>query len=75
MTSSSFTLAGHVFTAELPASSADPQVWTITVAKGDVIVRTETIPLMYRPVFGPDVGDVASRDARIEEIIKELGLE
>jgi hypothetical protein len=70
-----FDLADHTFTCYLPSSDAEDQVWTIIVTKHGETVRRETIPLMYRPVWGPDVGDCAARDARVEEIIKELGLE
>ncbi len=70
-----FTLAGHAFACYLPDGPSDPQVWTIVVSEDGKEVRRETIPLLYEPRFGPDVGDVAARDARIEEIIKEFGLE
>ena len=70
-----FTIANHVFTCFLPTSDEDEQVWTITVTKDGQEVRRETLPLLYRPIFGPDVADCAFRDERIEQIIKELGLE
>ncbi len=70
-----FTLADHVFTCFLPRSDNDPRVWTVIVTKDGREVRREEIPLAYRPIFGPDVSDVATRDARVEEIIKELGLQ
>lgn len=70
-----FTLAGHVFACFLPNSDSDLQVWTITVTKAGQEVHREEIPLTHRPIFGPDVSDIDTRDARIEEIIKELGLD
>jgi hypothetical protein len=71
---SRFELAGHVFTASLPDSDAEAQIFAIRVLRGDVEIRNEAIPLLYPPVFGPDVSDVRALDERVEEIIKELGL-
>ncbi len=70
-----FVLADHHFACFLPDGPDEPQVWTIVVTKDGREVRRETVPLMYEPRFGPDVGDCAARDERVEEIIKELGLE
>lgn len=70
-----FELSGYHFACYLPTSSTDEHVWTITVTKEDVEIRRDTIRLLHAPVFGPDVEDVVARDARIEEIIKEMGLE
>jgi hypothetical protein len=70
-----FTIAGHIFACYLPDTSRDPQVWTIVVTKDGQEIRRETIPLNHEPRFGPDFEDVAYRDTRIEDIIKELGLE
>ena len=70
-----FPLADHVFECFLPVSPADPQVWTITVTKDGWEIRREIVPLMYEPRFGPGIGDCATRDARTEETIKELGLD
>jgi len=70
-----FDLSGYHFACYLPRSDEDEQVWTIVITQGDKEVRREKIPLSYRPIFGPDISDMAERDARIEEIIKEMGLE
>ena len=70
-----FDIADHHFTAALPGSDTDDQVWTIVVTKLGEEVRRETIPLNYRPTYGPDVSDVDALNERIEEIVKELGLE
>ena len=69
-----FTLADHIFTCFLPSSDDEESVWTITVTKDGRELRRETLPLLYRPIFGPDIEDCAVLDERIEEIIKELGL-
>jgi len=70
-----FDIGEHHFTASLPDSDTESQDWTIVVTKHGEEVRRETIPLTYRPRFGPDVGDVGELNGRIEEIIKELGIE
>ncbi len=70
-----FTLADHTFARFLPDSSTDDQVWTIVVTTDGQEIRRDTIPLLYRPTFGPDVSDMAACDERVEEIIKDLGLE
>ncbi len=70
-----FDLSGYHFACYLPSSDRSEQVWTIIVTKGDEEVRRDKVSLLYAPRFGPDVGDVAARDARVEEIIKEMGLE
>jgi hypothetical protein len=71
----SFTLNGYTFTRFLPTSANEPCEWRITITKDGDEVRCETVPIMYPPRFGPDVADVAQCDARVEEIIKEMGLE
>ena len=70
-----FDLAGHHFACYLPTSSAGPVAWTVLITLEGVEIRRETIPMFYAPTFGPDAGDVAAMNARVEEIIGELGLE
>lgn len=72
---SRFELKGHVFVAYLPSSREEPKVFTLVVSKEGQEVRRETVPLLYEPVFGPDVGDVAALNERVEEVVRELGLE
>jgi hypothetical protein len=71
---SRFELDGYTFIASLPDKYVDEQVFTICVMRGDATIRSETIPLIHEPIFGPDVDDVASLNGRVEEIITELGL-
>jgi hypothetical protein len=72
-----FGLAGHLFVAFLPNSDQEPLEFTLVVTKTDdgTEVRREHIPLNYAPIFGPDAGDVAMLNERVEAIIRELGLE
>jgi hypothetical protein len=70
-----FTLNGYVFTRFLPSSANERCEWLITVTRDGTEVRRETVSIVYAPIFGPDVEDVARCDARVEEIIKDMGLE
>lgn len=70
-----FDLDGHSFACFLPLSDADPLEWTITVTKDGVVVRTDKVAMTYPPIFGVDVGDLATRDAHVEIMIRELGLQ
>jgi hypothetical protein len=70
-----FDLSGYHFACYLPASDDDEQVWTIIVTQGDKEIRRDTVKLTHAPRFGPAMDDIAARDIRVEEIIKEMGLE
>lgn len=72
---SRFELTGHTFIASLPANDQEAQVFTISVLKDGTEIRRETVPLLYRPIYGPDAGDVVTLNVKVEEIIAELGLE
>lgn len=72
-----FTLpTGHEFVASMPSSDAQDRSWLLTVtdASGGTAFYGH-VPMVYAPRFGPDVADVAALNARIEEVIIELGLE
>jgi hypothetical protein len=71
---SRFELGGYTFTASLPDSAAEAQVFAIRVLRGAAEIRSETLPLIHPPIFGPDADDVAALNERVEEIIAELGL-
>jgi hypothetical protein len=71
---SRFERGGDTFIASLPDSAAEAQVFAICVMRGDRVIRSETVPLIHQPIFGPDVGDVAALEERVEEIVTELGL-
>ena len=70
-----FDLNDYHFERFLPSSDTEEQAWTIVVTKDDQEVYREVIPLFYRPIFGPDVEDLAECDDRIEEIIIKLNVE
>ena len=71
---SRFELGGDTLIASLRDSAAEAQVFAICVTRGDRVIRSETVPLIHQPIFGPDVGDVAALEERVDEIITELGL-
>lgn len=64
-----FTIKDYKFTAHYTDK------WIIEVSKDNVSVFHEELRMLYEPVFGADVSDVANLNARIEEIIIEMGLE
>lgn len=70
-----FDLDGHHFQVLWPENSSEPTEWTIIVTRDAVEVRRETLRMTYAPRFGADVGDVNALNARVEEIIQELGLQ
>jgi len=71
---SRFERGGDTFIASLPDSAAEAQVFAICVMRGDRVIRSETVPRIHQPIFGPDVGDIAALEERVDEIITELGL-
>ena len=70
-----FELKGHTFIAYLPSDDTEEQVFTISVLKDGTELHRETVALFHRPIFGPDVEDVATLNEKVEEIIADLGLE
>jgi allophanate hydrolase subunit 1 len=73
--SGEFDLGDYHFACYMPSSNQEVCEWTIRVTKENELIIEETIPMVYEPIFGPDEEDVIARDTRVEEIIKELGLE
>lgn len=72
---SRFELKGHTFVAYLPSDDTEESVFSISVLKDGAELRREKIALFHRPIFGPDVEDVAMLNEKVEEIIADLGLE
>lgn len=70
-----FELKGHSFVAYLPSDDAEESVFTLSVVSDGTELRREKIALFHRPIFGPDVEDVAMLNEKVEEIIADLGLE
>lgn len=70
-----FDLNNYKFTAEFPSTDEENLEWKITIKKDDKVVHEHVVPMIYKPIFGPDVGDVEALNAFIEKIIKDLGIE
>lgn len=71
-----FDLEGYHFNAEYGDNQQGHPHWFLTVSdqKGGAR-RCLEIPMVYTPTFGPDVDDVATLNEKVENVIKELGLE
>lgn len=74
-----FTEDGWHVKAYAPATGDQPTRWTVAFHKTDSSgsiedspQRVEHIPMLYRPVFGFDVGDVAALEARVDEVLREI---
>jgi hypothetical protein len=72
---SEYDLGGWHFEATWPESDTDPLEWVLTATKDGESAIERHIPMDYRPIFGPDVGDVQSLEEALNVLIKELGLE
>lgn len=68
----SFEERGYRLEAKLPSSSEDPMEWELTAYKDGSVVKELRIPLLYPPVFGPDVEDIAELEAKTDELMKQL---
>ena len=75
----SFRENGYLIKAFMPNSPSQPQQWTIEVyrtTEGQVEapapLRVEVLPMSYEPLFGPDVGDVATLEKKADELLKAL---
>lgn len=72
---SRFDLKDHTFVANMPSDSTEESVFMIAVSKGVAEIRREEVRLFHRPLFGPDVDDVASLSEKVEQIIANMELE
>jgi hypothetical protein len=69
-----FSENGYKVEAYMPRTSAQPRQWTIKVYNegDDEALRIETVPMLYEPVFGPDVEDKAALEERVDSLMREL---
>lgn len=71
-----FILNDHLFQSSYYADDElENRHWETKVSKNNEIIKKLNIPMMYNPIFGPDVEDVARLEEETEKIIQELGLE
>lgn len=58
--------------AYLPSSDNDHLEWIIRAYKKNKLVREIKVPIIHRPIFGPDIEDVATLEEKTEEFINSL---
>lgn len=68
-----FMVGQATVTAYLPDQA--PDNWTVTIEREGEDTVTETLPMDYAPVFGPDVSDVAALNEFVEVLISKYELE
>jgi hypothetical protein len=64
-----------LYEAFLPEHDRDPQEWLLRAVRRGHVVAERHVPLVWRPTFGPDGGDVAALEAALESLIADLGTE
>lgn len=68
----SFEENGYTVTAYMPSEEKDPLEWYVEIKQGDEIVKQENIAMMFAPLFGPDVCDVAKLEEITDKLLREL---
>lgn len=74
MMTGQFDLEDWHFEKFEPGSDSEPREVHIVATNGTQ-TRRWTVPLFHPNIFGLDVEDAESVNAKVEEAIKELGLE
>jgi hypothetical protein len=64
-----------LYEAFLPEHDLDPQEWLLRAVRRGHVVAERRVPLVWRPTFGPDGGDIAALEAALESLIADLGAE
>lgn len=71
-----FEEAGYRVRSYMPDSYNEPIEWYVKVTKQEngqeITVKELRIPMLYAPIFGPDIGDVANLEQETDTLIKEL---
>lgn len=70
-----FDLNGWHFKAEMPDSDDEPRQWTITFSNPEGLEHVRSATMLYAPIFGPDIDDVATLNETIEAVIEEYAIE
>ncbi len=63
---------GYTFDAYLPNNDKVPNQFILKTYNTNKQVYTSNIEMLYRPIFGPDVGDVQSLENELDNLIKKL---
>lgn len=67
-----FTEDGTIYEAFHPESDKDGGSWMIRVVRRGHVISERHIPMIYRPTFGPDTGDVAALERALDQLIGEV---
>lgn len=67
-----FEEKGYRFESYVPSEKADPVEFKLRILINDAIVASFSIPMVYRPVFGVDVGDASTLEEVTECILQSL---
>ena len=67
-----FTEGETLYEAFHPESDKDGGSWLIRVVLRGHVVAERHVPMLYRPTFGPDIGDVAALEAALDQLIGEV---
>lgn len=70
-----FDISEGVMFAYGPAGPDEERCWKVVFEKNGEEVHSDKLEMFFEPIFGYDAGDVAYLNQRIEELIKEWGLE
>ncbi|MBS0457908.1 MAG: hypothetical protein JSS44_11320 [Proteobacteria bacterium] len=64
-----------LYEAFLPGHDQDGQTWLLRASRNGHILAERHIPMVWRPRFGPDQGDVAHLESELERLIDDLRTE
>ena len=67
-----FEEKGYFFEAWMPASDAESCEFRLQVKANGGLLLDIPVPMAYRPIFGPDLGDVAELQAITERLVAAL---
>lgn len=63
---------GYAVIVYLPTRFQSPLEFLVKVYRGNREVKEFRSPMTYEPRFGPDAGDVAVLEGRLDKVLKEL---
>ena len=69
----SFEESGYKITAFMPSGDHEPREWYVTFENEGLAAKELRIPMLYAPIFGPDVADVAELEEKVDAMLKDLG--
>ena len=67
-----FEEADTVYEAFLPESDRESGGWLIRASRRGHVVAERNVQIEWRPLFGPDVGDVAALEAGLDRLIRDI---